>query len=263
MRKTATLLILLPLVVLVIWSFAKNWPWPLLLPEEWGFRGWNYLANPRTRAWPVLFRSIGISLSTVLLTLILCVPAARALAFYTFPGKKWIEIFLYAPIFVPATAIGMGVHIAFLRAGLANTVAGVVLIHIFPCIPYAVYLLRSAFTLIGAEIEQQARVLGANSFHILWHITLPMLFPSLLTAGSLLFIVSFSQYFLTFLIGGGRIVTFPMLMIPFIQSGDRTTGSVFSLVFLITAAAVVLFSERILAARYRKRYGEKEWQLYK
>ncbi len=255
MKKLLVLSVFLPLVVLVVWSFARNWPWPLLLPDDWGLRGWEYLFNPRTKAGPVLLRSILISLSATLLTLILCIPAAKAIAFYEFPGKRWVEIFLYSPMFIPATAIGMGVHIAFIRAGLANTVWGVILIHVFPCIPYGVYLLRSSFVMIGEEIEQQARVLGANSPKIFFHVTLPLLFPSLLTAGSLLFIISFSQYFLTFLIGGGRITTFPMLMIPFIQSGDRTTGSVFSLVFLLTAAFVVIVSEKWLAARYQERFG--------
>lgn len=258
MKKTFIAVVFLPLLLLVIWSFARNWPWPLLIPDDWGLRGWEYFFNPRTRALTVLFRSILISLTATLLTLILCIPAAKALAFYDFPGKRFMEIFLYSPMFIPATAIGMGVHIAFIRAGLANTVWGVILIHIFPCIPYGVYLLRSAFVIIGEEIEHQARVLGANSLRIFIHVTLPLLFPSLLTAGSLLFIVSFSQYFLTFLIGGGRITTFPMLMIPFIQSGDRTTGSVFSIVFLLTAAVIVIVSEKWLAAKYEKRFGGKQ-----
>jgi len=179
------------------------------------------------------------------------IPAAKALALYKFKGKRLIELLIFAPVIVPTVTVAMGIHLQFIKLGLANTFLGVVLIHIIPCIPYGVRILKSVFEIIGEEMEEQAKVLGANGFQVFYHITFPMLLPGIISAGSMVFIVSFSQYFLTFLIGGGRIITFSMLMFPYIQSGDRMMGSVYSIVFILTTLIFLIILEKITKKFYK------------
>ena len=57
-------------------------------------------------------------------------------------------------------------------------------------------------------------------------------FPVMLSAFSMSFIVSFSQYFLTLMIGGGSVRTFAVVMVPYLTSGERNFASVYSLIFL-------------------------------
>ncbi len=247
--------IFVPIPIIFIWSFSNAWPWPHLLPTNVGLRGWKYFINPRTKSIIILFVSILISMMVTILVFLLTIPASKALAFHDFKGKRLVELLLLSPLVVPAVSIGMGVHIGFIKLGLANTYFGVILIHAFPCIPYAVRLLKAGYEIIGVDIESQARVLGASPIRTFIYITLPMLSPAVLTSGVLIFIVSFSQYFLTFLIGGGKVITFPMLMIPFIQSGDRMTGSVFSIVFVTIAITILFISEKLLVNYYRKTIG--------
>ena len=47
------------------------------------------------------------------------------------------------------------------------------------------------------------------------------------------YIVSFSQYFLTLMIGGGSVKTFSIVMVPFLTSGQRNFASVYSVIFLV------------------------------
>lgn len=245
--------LLLPLIVTILWSFTKNWPWPKVFPSEFGLRGWSYFFAQTSNSVSTLMFSVLLSLVVTVITLIITIPASKALALYHFKGKKLIDIFVFAPIIVPPVAIAMGIHLQFIKFGLANTFLGVVLIHLIPCIPYAVRILKSVFEIIGDKMELQARVLGANSLKVFLYITLPMILPGIISAGSMVFIVSFSQYFLTFLIGGGKIVTFPMLMFPYIQSGDRMMGSVYSVVFVLTTITLLMIVEKVT----NKYYGEK------
>ncbi len=60
------------------------------------------------------------------------------------------------------------------------------------------------------------------------------------------FVISFSQYFLTFLIGGGHVITYPIVMFPFIQSGDRTIASSFSLIFIVTSLIYLLIINKCI-----------------
>lgn len=248
--------LLLPLLVILVWSFARNWPWPKLFPGSFSLRGWEYLADPKSRSLPTLVYSVLLSSVVATLTLALTVPAAKALAHYRFPFRKAVEIFLYLPIIVPTLSVAMGIHITFLRLGLANTFLGVVLIHLVPCIPYSLRILSGVFQIIGHDMEDQARVLGATPLQSALHVVFPMLLPGLLAAFSMAFIVSFSQYFLTALIGGGSVITFAMLMFPFIQSGDRMMGSVYSVVFILTTLVCLAILEGITRKFYSSRLKE-------
>ncbi|KNF07259.1 ABC-type spermidine/putrescine transport system, permease component II [Gottschalkia purinilytica] len=239
-----------PLIILVVWSFAKNWPWPNIVPSSLGLRGWKYFLDPTSKSFKILGFSICLSMVTTLITVLISIPAGKALGFYKFRGKKAIEILILSPIIVPTVAVAMGIHVTFIKLGLANTFMGVVLVHIIPCIPYGVKILKDTFELLGESMEVQAKVLGASSFQTFTNITLPLISPGLIVSSSLVFIVSFSQYFLTFLIGGGKVVTFSMVMFPYIQSGDRTIASVYSIVFIITTLILLYLIERFLRHYY-------------
>lgn len=244
-------LLILPLGILVLWSFVKIWPWPDLIPKNLGIRGFKYILSPSNNSFRILCFSLGLSSVVTIITILISIPAAKALGVYNFKGKNVFKILVLTPIIVPPITVAMGIHIAFIKLGLANTFLGVVLVHLIPCLPYSIRILTNVFEIIGESMELQARVLGASPIQTFTHITLPLIAPGLISAGSIVFIVSFSQYFLTFLIGGGRIVTFSMLMFPYIQSGDRMMASAYSIIFLISTVVILFLIERIVKTYYK------------
>ncbi len=248
--------LILPLVIVFIWSFSKSWAWPDLIPQSWGMRGWLYFFNPTSKGILTLLFSIILSIVVTIFTLVITIPGAKALAIYKFKGKKLIEILVFAPVIVPTVTIAMGIHIQFIRWGIANTFMGVVLIQLIPCIPYSVRILKNVFEILGDNMEVQARVLGANPYQVFRFVTFPRILPGIISAGSMTFIISFSQYFLTLLIGGGRIVTFSMQMFPYIQSGDRMMGSVYSVVFICTTFIVLMIVEKSINTFYKGKLKE-------
>lgn len=240
-----------PLIVLVLWSAAKRWPWPYLLPQEFSLRGILYMLSPGGGCATVLCFSILLSIGITIIVLLLSIPAGKSLGVYNFKGKGFFKVVLISPIIIPTTAIAMGVQVSFLKIGLANTLAGVILIHILPCLPYGVLIFSDIYELIGERMELQARVLGANALQTFLHVTLPIIAPGIVSAGSMIFIVSFSQYFLTFLIGGGNIMTFSLIMFPFIQSGDRAMASSYSIVFITVSFLLFILVEKLIKSYYK------------
>lgn len=93
---------------------------------------------------------------------------------------------------------------------------------------------------VGNKLEEQAKVLGATSLQAFTKTTLPILSPVILSSLSMSYIVSFSQYFLTLLIGGGKVKTFAIVMFPYLSGGDRNMASTYSLVFL--GITIIIFS---------------------
>lgn len=246
------IVLLFPFVIMIGWSVAASWSWPSLVPQALTLRAFSFLIDPTTRAFKILLSSIVLSSVVTLMTLIISIPAARALAFYHFKGKSIVKILILLPLIVPMLTVSMGVHLRFIQLGLANTFWGVVLIHVIPGIPYAVKILLNVFELNGNRIESQARTLGATSLQVIRYVTLPMITPGLIIAGSIIYIASFSQYFITFLIGGGRVVTYAMFLFPFIEAGDRTMASALSIGFILSIVIVLIVSEKIVGNFFEK-----------
>lgn len=240
--------VLLPLVPPMIWSFAGNWFFPQLLPQQWGLKAWRYLLSPASQVGEALLNSTLLAVAVVLLAVLIGLPAARVLGLHQFRGKQLVNWLITAPLFVPTLVVIMGIHILFIRYNLADTFWGVVLVHLIPALPYFVLVMSSVFANYATEFEETARTLGAGPLRTFWHITLPAIFPGLTVAMLFTFLVSWSQYITTVLIGGGRIVTLPMVLFPFISAANHANAAAVSLVFIFPAILVLLLTSRTLGA---------------
>jgi putative spermidine/putrescine transport system permease protein len=243
--------LVLPMFVVIIWAVSKSWAWPSILPTEWGIRSIEYLINPRNKTLNILANSLLISMLVTIFTLIITIPAGKALGQYDFYGKEVVKLLSLAPLIVPSITVAMGIHVSFIKLGLANKMLGVILMHTLVSLPYGVRIFTNFFEIFDNKIEESAKNLGARRRQVFFDITMPMIAPSIVSAGSLIFTVSFSQYFLTFLIGGGRVMTLPMVMIPFIQSGDRMLASAYSLLFISTSILLLFAFEKSLKLIYK------------
>ncbi|HLR20721.1 MAG TPA: ABC transporter permease subunit [Tissierellaceae bacterium] len=238
--------ILAPMVILIFWSFASRWPWPNLLPETFSLRAIKEIFAPHARVFPILLSSILLSLSVAILSAIVATMTARALVFYDFIGKGLVDFLSIAPNLVPSTVFAMGIHIIFIKMSLSDTPLGVIIVHLIYTLPYSVNIMKDLTESVGQKMELQAYVLGASPLKAFTHITFPLLMPGIITSIIMAYITSFSQYFITLLIGGGKVKTFTIIMVPFISKGDRTLASAYALVFVISSLLVFTIMDRIV-----------------
>ena len=237
-----------PLTVLIIWSFAFRWTFPDVLPEEWGLDAWSYTVSATSRVSEGVWNSIVIGLIVTALATAIGLPAARVLGLHRFRGKGVVEGLLLLPIVVPAIVATMGLHVIFIRLGLTGTYLGVSLIHLIPALPYFVLIMAGVFSNYRTELEETARTLGARPLQVFVQVTLPAIGPGVAVAAMFSFLVSWSQYVTTLLIGSGRVITLPLVFFPFITGSDHATAAAVSLVFLIPAILVMVVTSRRLSA---------------
>ncbi len=243
-------LAIVPVLLLGVWSFARAWYWPSLGPRQWSLRAWRYVLAPSSEIFESLLLSLGIALAVSLLAVLVSLPAARALALFEFPGKKAVLFLLLLPVLAPPLAAAMGLHSLFLRYGLADTVAGVILVHLVPAAPYATLMLMGNFAAFDTDWEAQARTLGASRLAVWRYVTLPAIAPGLAVAAAFAFLVSWGQYLTTLFIGGGRVMTLPLSLVVFQRSGDEALAAAVSVVFLVPAVGVFT-----VVARHVKDYA--------
>lgn len=246
-----TVWLVLPLLPFFLWSVSSGWFFPDLLPSSWSLKAWRYAFSDTAGVLHSLGLSLGISLSATLIALLLGIPAGRALGLHRFAAKPWVELLVLAPLIVPAIAIVLGLHGISLRLGLANTVSGVVLVHLIPTLPYVIMIMASVFSKFDVRIEEQARTLGATALQTYIKITLPTIFPGVLVCALFAFLVSWSQYILTLVIGGGRVVTLPLLLFNFATAGRNDLTAAIGLIYLLPGIITLLLTARWLSGRHK------------
>jgi len=236
----------LPMIPMIVWCFSSGWYFPNLIPEEWSIRGWVYITEPYSRAFPALLNSLLIAGAVTLIAFPIGIPAARALGLYKFRGKRIVEYLILAPLIVPELPMAIGIHILFIKYGLANTLFGVMIIHLILVVPYVVLVLAGVFANYGPETEQSARTLGASPLRVFFYVTLPAIFPGMVVGGLFAFIRSWRTYVFTLIIGGGVVETLPLVVFSFIGEGDNHVSAVLSVLFIAPAILMLLFTARYL-----------------
>lgn len=249
---TAALILwlILPLVPLTIWSFARGWRFPSLLPQDWTLNAWQIALSDRAGVLQSLWTTGAIAAIATLLAILIGVPAGRALGQHRFRGKSVIQALILAPLIVPGIAVALGLHAVFLRLGLTNTVTGVVLVHLIPTLPYMIIIMTGIFANHDPSFEDQARSLGATPWQTFRHITLPAILPGIIVGGLFCFLVSWSQYILTLLIGGGRVQTLPLLLFSFATSGRNDLTGAISIIYVLPGILILILTARYLTGTH-------------
>jgi putative spermidine/putrescine transport system permease protein len=237
---------ILPLGIAVVGSVAWQWYWPLLLPEEWTTRAWRYVAAGSGGIGSALVTGGALALIVAGVAVAIALPAARALALHTFRGKRFVLFALLLPMLAPPLAAAMGLHSVLLRAGFSDSFAGVALVHLIPAVPYATLVLAGTFSGFDPDWEAQARTLGASAWRVWTRVTLPAIAPGLALAAILAFLVSWSQYVLTLLVGGGRVLTLPLVLVAFQRGGDEAVAAALSSVFVAPMLALFVLMAPLL-----------------
>lgn len=233
----------LPFVPLLLWSFSEQWFYPALFPQSFGPRGWNYVfGTAGNQIIGGLWTSFFLALVTTGVSLFLGIPAGRALGLYQFPGKRLVGLLLTLPIIVPPLSVAMGLHLWFIRLHLAETFIGLVLIHLTFCLPYTIIVLWSVFTDYDPDYEEQARSLGASRLSVILRVMVPLILPGITVAALFSFLLSWSQYLSSLIIGGGKFLTLPILLFSLMDSGDRPVAATVSLIFILPALLALLAS---------------------
>ena len=244
--------ILIPMAVMLIWSITERWPWPGLLPENLSLRTMKELLFGSASLPQILVSSISLALAVAVLGTTIGIMTARATELYAFRGREAVYHLTFLPLLVPGTVFAMGIQITLIKLGLSDTIPGVILVHLIAAVPYCITIMTDVTRAVGKKLEEQAMVLGADPWRAFLAVTLPSLLPGILSSMSMGFILSYSQYFTTLMVGGGRVKTIALVLVPYIQSGDRSLSAAYSVAFVGSALAVFFLFETMIHF-YQKR----------
>ncbi|GEN29946.1 putative chitobiose transport system permease protein [Cerasibacillus quisquiliarum] len=164
---------------------------PKLLPEEPTFSNFGKVMDVFP-FWRYLLNSTIVSGLTVILNVLFCSLAAYPLARMNFKGKNTVFILILSTMMIPFQLLMIPVYILSLNLGLQNTYLGMVLPHVTTA--FGVFLMRQAFMTVPYELDESARMDGANSFQIWWKVLMPLVKPSLVTLTIFTFVSAWGDF---------------------------------------------------------------------
>lgn len=246
----AALTLGIPLVVALAWSImdpTSGWWAPAILPPSVSLAHWREALDDR--AIPAAFlMSLAIGAIVTLLSAVLALPTAFALAKLPFRMKRAVEIFVLAPLIVPGIIVAVGIGAVFFRLGLVYSIPGVVLVQTVGTLPFMIRILAAVIEGIPDDVIHAARTLGAGPLQIARHILVPMAGPGFLAGGLLTFISSFEEFEKTFIIGSPFVQTLPVILWTYL--GGRVivfpTAAVVTFILLLPMLVVFFLAERVL-----------------
>ncbi|NEY72419.1 carbohydrate ABC transporter permease [Bacillus mesophilus] len=142
--------------------------------------------------WTYLKNSTIVAFLTVVLNIIFCSLAAYPLARMQFRGKNIVFLLIISTMMIPFQLLMIPIYLLSLDLGLQNTYAGLVLPHATTA--FGIFLMRQAFLTIPYELDESARMDGANAWQIWWRILMPLVKPSLVTLAIFTFVMAWGDF---------------------------------------------------------------------
>jgi putative spermidine/putrescine transport system permease protein len=187
-------------ITVVINSFGTRWfnAWlPAAFTTRWYESAWNEF-----QLHDVLIVTFEVVGAVVLLSALLGVPAAYALARRNFPGKQLVILLFLLPILVPPITFGIPLATVLYQTHLGGNMSGVVLANLVPSVPFVVLVMIPFIEQIDPRIEAAARVFGAGTGRLFMYVILPLLAPGILAALLLVLVRTIAMFELTFFTAG-------------------------------------------------------------
>jgi putative spermidine/putrescine transport system permease protein len=223
------------IAAVVVDSFGTRWfnAWlPAGFTTHWYVDAWSefQLSN-------VVLVTFEIAFCVVIISAVLGVTTAYALARRNFPGKRIVLLAFLLPLLIPPLTYGIPLATLLYQIGLGSNFWGVVFINLVPSVPFVVLIMIPFIEQIDPRIEQAARVFGASTWSLFLRVLFPLLVPGLLAALLLVLVRTLAMFELTFLVAGPSTQTLVVaLYYAVFASGVRAAQSIdaMAVVYMIT-----------------------------
>jgi ABC-type spermidine/putrescine transport system permease subunit II len=250
----AVVVFLVPIGVAVLWSLVnpeEGWFPPDIVPPSYSLANWRALFAVPELADACL-TSFGIAVMVTLLCALLGLPSGYAIGRRPLRSRRVLELLVLTPLMLPSVVIATGLGSLFIRLGLAQNMAGVVLVQTVVVLPFMIRIVAATFEGMPQDVIDAARNLGAGPLALTWHVLVPLVLPGLLAGALLSFIGSLQEFLLTFVVGMPRVQTLPILLWSYLggRSSIWTYGAVVSLMMLAPTLIILFIAERVLKQEY-------------
>ncbi len=168
---------------------------PTYLPEKW-VPG-NYVSMWSTPEAPLPYNVVStvvISIGGTLLVLLVALPAAYYTARFRFPGRVAFLLLVLVTQMLQPTVLAAGLFREFVALDINDTWLAMILVNGAFNLSFAVWIMHTFFASVPVEVEEAAMLDGASRLQILRRVTLPLVWPGIVTAVIFTFVACWNEF---------------------------------------------------------------------
>lgn len=200
-----------------------------------------------------LLNSVFVSATTVVLSLLMAVTAAYALARVRFRGRGLLLLTILSVSMFPQIAVLAGLFEMIRGIGIYNTPFALILSYMIFTLPFTVWVLTTFMRDLPIELEEAAIVDGAKPWQIIFKVFMPLMWPALVTTGLLAFIAAWNEFLfaLTFISNDAqRTVPVAIALLSGASEQEIPWGPIMAASVIVTVPLIILvliFQRKIVA----------------
>jgi putrescine transport system permease protein len=246
----------LPIIILIIFSFNES-----KLVTVWG--GWStkwyaeLLQNQglKDAAWVTLkVAFVSASVAAVLGT----VAGMTLSRFGRFRGRTLFSGMIYAPMVMPDVIIGLSLLLMFVALAIDRGIATITIAHITFSLCYVAVVVQSRLSSFDDSIEEAALDLGCTPAKTFLFITLPVIFPAVLSGWLLAFTMSLDDLVIASFTSGPGSTTLPMKIYSQVRLGVTPEINAVSTILVGLVACGVLLASYINHRQAKQRQADEQ-----
>jgi spermidine/putrescine transport system permease protein len=228
---------IVPIAVMVVYGFNQA-PSGRLTFSWLGFTTqWYRQAFDIADLTGALVNSLELAVASTVISLLLGVPLALALARYRFRGTGAVDSVIFIDIAAPSVVVGASLLSFFITLNVARGLFTILIAHVAFNIAFVVVVVRARAVGLDPAIEKAAADLGAGPWTAFRTVTLPLLAPGIVAAALLAFAMSIDDFIITQFVAG-QTLTFPLWVYGAVKVG--IPPQVFVMGTMIFAAGVLI-----------------------
>ncbi|MDL2403520.1 carbohydrate ABC transporter permease [Rhizobium mayense] len=189
-------------VMPIVWSFANSFKPAAealanpaaLFSKAFSLENYRRLEHVGAGWYIYAGNSVIIAAGTVLLTVLVSVPAGYGFSKFRFPGQGLLFVLIMATMMIPFQSILTPLFLILKLVRLQNNLFGLVLIYVTFQLPFSVFMMRNAFDAVPKALIEAARIDGASQATILRRIMLPIALPGVATVAMFAFLNSWNEF---------------------------------------------------------------------
>jgi spermidine/putrescine transport system permease protein len=229
------LFLYVPLIVLLVFSFNTEG-----FPSPWkGFTlRWYHELFHATHLWASFLNSLIVAICSTAISLTMGV----FLIFYAAQGGrigKFLVLF-YGNLVIPETVLAVSLLGFFTLVSIPLGLTTLVLAHTVLGLGFVIPIVYARFLELDYRMTEASLVLGATPVQTFFKVTLPLLRPSLIVTGLLVFIISFDDFILSYFCAGSTSQTLSLFILSMLRSGISPIVNALSAVLLLLSSILVL-----------------------
>ena len=233
-----------PILWVILSSFKSNaaiLSSPFALPDTFNFDAYISVINQYSFGTYAI-NSVIISFGATACSLLFFSMAAYVIAKYNFPCKSLIYVLLTLTLLVPGHTKTQPIFSLIMNLNLYDTKTGVWLVYLANGIAMSLFVLKATFMSIPQSLNEAAEIDGASFTRTFWQINLPLAKTGLSTAGILMFLGNWNEYYYAALLtSSASNRTLPVSLAFFNQAFSYDYTRMFAALTMVVLPGIIIY----------------------